>query len=191
MMVEIPPGLCTCEPAADGARRDTCPSRWPQLRGLHGAASFLAIARLTAFALTLSSASAHALMSCAVMSVTGVGFGPYDPQDATPVDSTGSISYRCTDVGPGDAVEIRIGRGNSSRFVPRSMIQGNARLEYNLFVDAARTVVWGDGTGGTAVYTRRVPDGTIVAVPVFGRLPPRQNVVSGDYSDLVVITVLF
>jgi len=125
------------------------------------------------------------------MNVTGMGFGAYDPQDAAPVDSTASISFRCTGVGPGDVVEIQIGRGNAPSFVPRTMTHANARLAYNLFSDAARTVVWGDGTGGTATVSRRPSDGSFVSVPVYGRLPPRQNVVAGDYADLVVVTVLF
>ena len=148
-------------------------------------------ALLAAVAVGMTSASASALSSCAIMGVTGMSFGAYDTQNSRPVDSTGAVSIRCTGVDSMDSVQIHLGRGGANSSIARSMRYGNDRLAYNLYVDAQRTLVWGDGTGGTAIYSRRPPDGREVSVPVFGRIPPLQSVVPGPYSDMVVVTVLF
>jgi spore coat protein U-like protein len=146
---------------------------------------------LAAIAVSVTSTSAAALSSCAIMGVTGMSFGAYDSQDGRPTDSTGAVSIRCTGVEAMDSVQIHLGRGGANSSIARSMRFQNDRLAYNLYVDAQRTLIWGDGTGGTAIYSRRPPDGAEVSVPVFGRIPPRQSVVPGPYTDLVVVTVLF
>jgi spore coat protein U-like protein len=69
-----------------------------------------------------------------------------------------------------------------------------ATLDYQLYVNTARTTVWGDGTGGTAT----VQDGYLLGVgsetrsyPVLGRIPGGQNVPVGSYADSIVVTVDF
>jgi spore coat protein U-like protein len=69
------------------------------------------------------------------------------------------------------------------------MRSGTATLQYNLFTNAGRTLVWGDGTGGTSVRTVGASRGQ--ALPVFGRIPPLQDVASGSYSDTLVATFNF
>ncbi|MFI5308073.1 MAG: spore coat U domain-containing protein [Polyangiales bacterium] len=138
-----------------------------------------------------ASAVAHAAMSCSIVSTSGVAFGSYDGFSTTPLDSAGSVAFRCTGVGPADMISIQIGRGSSGSFLPRAMSRHRFRLEYNLFMDAARTIVWGDGTGGTSAYTARPVESQMVSVPIFGRIMPRQNVEAGAYGDLVVLTVLY
>src|SRR6266487_1298814 len=40
-----------------------------------------------------------------------------------------------------------------SPFIPRKMVNAGTLLNYNLYTDAARTTVWGDGTGGTVTVS--------------------------------------
>jgi spore coat protein U-like protein len=68
---------------------------------------------------------------------------------------------------------------------------GGNRLDYNLYLDAARTIVWGDGTNGTATYTATPIDGQVVSIPVYGRIPPRQNVAAGSYGATIRVQLLF
>lgn len=150
-----------------------------------------ACAWLTMFALTMTSANAAALMSCTIINTSGVSFGAYNPLDRTAVDSTGSVSFRCAGVQAADTIQIHLGRGGASSTIPRSMQYRTARLEYNLYVNAQRSLVWGDGTGGTVLYSRRPPEGATVSVPVYGRVPAQQLVIAGPYTDLVVVTVLY
>jgi len=88
-------------------------------------------------------------MSCSIVTSTGVSFGSYDVFDPTPRDSVGTITYRCTGVGS-DVVTIHLSQGGAPTFFPRRLTQGSYWLEYNLFLNAARTTIWGDGMGGTS-----------------------------------------
>jgi spore coat protein U-like protein len=137
------------------------------------------------------STKAQAAMSCTIVSVTGVSFGAYDVFNASPLDSAGAVSLRCTSVAMADMITIQLGRSGSGGFLPRAMSHGRFRLEYNLFLDAARTVIWGDGTSGTSAYTARPAEGVVTSLPIFGRIPPRQNVEAASYSDQIVLTLLF
>ena len=53
----------------------------------------------------------------------------------------------------------------------RRMHRRGRHLEYNLYLDAARTQVWGDGSRGTLRYQTRPVAGRIESVPIYGRFP--------------------
>ena len=136
--------------------------------------------------------AARARAACNV-SATGVNFGPYDVFSSVPRDSTGSVTVSCDEVPPPDPV-ISIGpSGNSGGFFPRKMrnSSGSGMLEYNLFTAPSMTSVWGDGAAGSDtvslknVHRQRPP----VVVPVYGRIPPGQNVPSGAYGDTLTVTI--
>ena len=66
------------------------------------------------------------------------------------------------------------------------------QLAYNLYLDAARTVVWGDGSGGTSVYANaRPPNNQWVTVTVYARVGSGQDVTVGSYTDSIVATILY
>ena len=123
------------------------------------------------------------------ITTTGVNFGPYDVFDSSPVDSTGSVRYQCS--GNTNSFTIAIGRGSSPTFMPRTLRNGADAMDYNLYVDAARTSVWGDGTSGTTLFTVSNPTGKAVNVPIFGRIQPGQDIAAGTYSDSIVVTIQF
>ena len=126
---------------------------------------------------------------CSVSS-GAVVFGRYDVFANTPLDTTGSITLSCTQPAPGPV--IRISAGGSSSFASRSLTRDSESLRYNLFVDAARTEVWGDGTGGSSTRSVTSPvDGQMYTLTIFGRVPPRQNVPAGSYGDSLFVTVDF
>ena len=139
--------------------------------------------------------------SCSV-AATGVAFGDYDMVLATPNDSTGDVTVTCIYVPPGGATGVNIqaslSPGVSGSYSPRQMALGPGRLNYNLFLDAARTSIWGNGLSGTGIATASftvgpgVGNGTRSAqFPVYGRVPALQAVATGDYSDTIVVTVTF
>jgi spore coat protein U-like protein len=123
---------------------------------------------------------------CWNITTNGVAFGTYDPFSATPLDAAGSISFLCL---PATSAVVTLSRGSAPTFVPRQMRQGAEVLQYNLYRDASRTVIWGDGTGGTSSYG----SGLVLyqSVSVYGRVFPRQNAAAGSYSDSVLVTVNF
>jgi spore coat protein U-like protein len=141
---------------------------------------------LTSLAL-LAPAAARAGPNCRGFAVAGFDFGAYDPLASTAVDAAATLSYDC--VGNATPVVVTFSRGASPTFNDRTLVQGAERLAYNLYVDAARTQVWGDGTEGTLAVT--VPSGPNKTVPVYARLFPRQDAAVGAYSDVIVATFNF
>jgi spore coat protein U-like protein len=146
---------------------------------------------LIALLISTTSAAQARAASCTIASVAGVVLGTYDVFDATPVDSTGTITYECTGVVGTDTVQITLSAGDAGTFATRAMSAGAETLSYNLYVDAARTTVWGDGTSGTATYGPILPAEGETPVTVFGRAPAGQDAAAGSYSDTIVVTVIF
>lgn len=138
--------------------------------------------------LLLVAAPFAAKASCTI-SATGVAYGGYDVLSSSPVDSTGSITYDCQ---AGSAnVTITLSKGNATTYA-RELVSGAATLGHNLYLDAAHTQVWGDGTEATEYHIDAdPPDGTPVSVTIYGRVPARQDVPAGAYADSVVATVNF
>ena len=129
--------------------------------------------------------------ACSV-SATGVNFGAYDVFVASPSDSTGTVTVTCDQAPPVDVV-IAIGSsGTSGGFNPRQMRSASSpdRLNYNLFVNAGRSTVWGDGAAGTStVFLKNVVKNRPVLTTIYGRIPPGQDVSVGSYSDSLTVTI--
>jgi len=150
---------------------------------------------LAAAAVMLSGAGAKAEV-CTV-GTSPVAFGVYDPLAAGPLDTTGNVAVTCTSVGNALVLyRVDLGTGQSGTYNTRAMTNGVSQLNYNLYTNAARTLVWGNGTGGT----RRVwnfyflqPIGSTQTDnhTVYGRIFPAQNVSVGSYLDTLVVTVTF
>ena len=138
-------------------------------------------------------------LDCAV-SATGVAFGLYDAASTAPTDSVGNVSLRCTHVG-GGAVKtnysITLSAGSSGAYAQRRMRAGTSLLNYNLFTDATRLQVWGNGTGGSTLVAGSllVNPGNFavneVSHPIYGRIPPQQAADTGSYSDTILVTLTF
>jgi spore coat protein U-like protein len=138
----------------------------------------------------LSTTGAYAQAPSCTISVTSVAFGNYNVFTTTPDDSTGTITYRCNSTAFN--ISISISDGSSSTFGPRTLRKGTEVLSYNLYRNAARTTIWGDGTGGTSVYTQaNPPNNTNVNVTVYGRIPALQDVSAGNYTDTVSAVINF
>ena len=118
-----------------------------------------------------------------------MAFGEYNSLSSQPTDSTGTIIFRC---GSRDKdIQISLDRGSGSSFTARRMTKGNEQLFYNIYLDAARTVIWGDGTNGSGVYFIHNPQSNDqdIALPVYGRIFPGQSASSGTYTDAITITL--
>lgn len=153
-----------------------------------GGARRLARTAVLAFAALLLSRSAEAAPSCTI-SVTGVSFGVYDVFSASPVDSTGTVTYNCR----GNAsVSVTLSAGSSATFNPRQMSGTGDLLSYNLFLDAARSTIWGDGTGGSVTYTNaNPPNNRDIVVTMYARITAGQDVSADSYSDTITAIINF
>ena len=145
------------------------------------------LSRLLAAAAILLGSAASAEAAC-TLSATSVTFGTYDVFQTSPSDSTGTITFRC---GTSDKdIRITISAGSSSTFTLRTLRQSSENLGYNLFSDAARTQVWGDGTGGTWTYFLHNPQNNReMVLTVYGRISAGQDAAVGTYADTVVVTL--
>jgi spore coat protein U-like protein len=121
---------------------------------------------------------------------TPVAFGTYSPGDPSPLDVTGEIEVRCQ--GTAGSFAATLSPGSGGTFAQRQMVSGASTLFYNLFVDAARTIIWGDGTGGSQRVGGLPRPGRLVFLfPIYGRVFPRQAVAPGMYTDDILVTVEF
>ena len=114
----------------------------------------------------------------------------YNVFNGSDVDSTGTVTYRCN--GSAHNVTVGLTQGASASFNPRQMQKGAEALTYNLFLDASRSTIWGDGTSGTSVHPGgNPPNNTNVNVTVYGRVWAGQDVSAGAFSDTVTAVVNF
>jgi spore coat protein U-like protein len=138
----------------------------------------------------LGATNAWAQSPSCTISVTSVAFGNYNVFTTTADDSTGTITYRCNATAAN--ISISLSDGSSSTFSPRTLRKGSEILQYNLYRNAARTTIWGDGTGGTSVYTNaNPPNNSNVSVTIYGRIPAQQDVSAGSYTDTVSAVINF
>lgn len=124
-------------------------------------------------------------------------FGTYDPLSAVANDTTGTVSVTCSALVINALVnyDIQLSTGSSSSYTERTMISGAYNLGYNFYTNSSRTLVWGDGSGGTSV----INDGYTLAIlapvtrnyTIYGQIPAEQAVAPGAYTDSIVATVVF
>jgi spore coat protein U-like protein len=158
------------------------------------AAGFLtiALAATPASAATTSTTlnvSATVTANCTVSS-SALAFGAVNPLSGSDVDASGGITVTCTN-GTGWTAAAGVGAGSGASFASRRMTAGANLLNYNLYTDAGRTSVWGDGTGSTAQFSN-TGSGVAQAVTVYGRVPSGQvTVPPGSYADTVSVTVTY
>jgi spore coat protein U-like protein len=144
--------------------------------------------RLIGCALAALLVSARVEAAGCTVSTTSVNFGAYDVFTSSPTDSTGVVTYNCA---AHSSVTISLTKGSSSTFSPRTQTSGSNTLNYNLYRDAARTTIWGDGTSGTQVYTNTDTSNGNVRITVYGRIPAAQDVGAGSYTDSVTAVINF
>jgi spore coat protein U-like protein len=122
-----------------------------------------------------------------------IGFGVYDPLQATPLIALGEIVVDCGLGGGRPAMRFELSTGSSGSYTARTLRNGTSMLAYNLYTDNTFSVVWGDGSGGSQpVFTRAGPPGQGASgVPIHARLPPGQDSAAGVHADTIMMTVIF
>jgi spore coat protein U-like protein len=142
-----------------------------------------------------------AAINCSVSVPAAVTFGQYDVFDPANLDAVGTVRLACTRVSAPSATvtySIALSAGLGGAYLPsRQLGSGANRLNYNLHTDAARSQIWGNGSGGSAVVTgitaRLTPARPSVTVDLsmYGRIPALQDVAVGGYFDLITVTVTY
>ena len=147
----------------------------------------LVVAALALLTLWLGEGRSDA--ACSVQIAATVSFGNYDVFSATPLYGNGTVRVRCVSE---LNIRVSLGKKAADTFTARGMKSGSNTLLYALFQDAACSIVWGDGTGGSQYYVIPGPlNSQWASLPLYGRVPAGQDVPAGGYSDTVVVTVLW
>ena len=120
------------------------------------------------------------------VAISGVSFGNYDVFTANATESTGELIVTCSVETP---YTLKLDPNSSGNFSERKMSNGTDFLTYNIYSDVARTLVWGDGTNSSVTISGQT--GTTGQHPFYGRIPAKQNVSVGNYSDTIIITIVF
>ena len=144
--------------------------------------------------LTVVSALSAAVLSsraeaqtCTIPAFPDVLFGTYDVYSAINTDSASTVSWSCSNKG---IVTVTLTKGSSTTYTPRTLLSGANTLGYNLYLDAARTVIWGDGTGGSSFLT--VPANvTQGPTTIYARIPAQQDAMVGTYADTITLVFTF
>ena len=135
--------------------------------------------------------------SCSV-TATALAFGNFAPLSGTVLDATSTITVTC--VCPalclGINYTVAVSTGGSGTFSPRRMSAGTPALAYNGYTAAARTTVWGDGSGSTAVQTRcrlvgAIGSSWVEPITFYGRIPVNSAAIPGSYMDTLNVTVTY
>jgi len=134
--------------------------------------------------------AANANPTC-TLSATGVAFGQFSGSRLT---SVGSIVVNCTGSGRAD-YSVELSTGGAGTYDPREMRRPLSRLSYNLYVDAAHSEIWGDGSRGTSVVRGRIDmnhQGFLTfSTPVYGKVPAQREPAPGNYSDLIAAKMTY
>lgn len=140
------------------------------------------------------------------VSSSGLSFGPYQPLTFpghfTSVDavSTGTVSITCSNMVALASYTLALGASAdgagdriSTRYLANS--SGGPNMAFNIYTDATRSVVWGNGSTG-AVISGSLPLITLGSqtqnVTVYGKIPAGQNTLkAGTYSGPLTITLTY
>lgn len=134
--------------------------------------------------LVLLQISAPAAAGCEA-SISLMDFGRLDLEKGGEV--TGELVVNCDE--PGSfSVGLSPGLGD---YVGRKMRGADGtELRYNLFVDPTRRRIWGDGVSAGTQRIKGENDGRRPSIiPVYGLIPSRQSVLTGAYSDNLLVSV--
>jgi spore coat protein U-like protein len=142
-------------------------------------------------ALVLPGLRAEAASNCSLVSFSGISFGAHDPSEARSVTQVGTVTLRCVQTGAAPAlpVAIDLSAGNSGTYAVRQLRNGTHKLRYNLYLDAACTQTWGNGTGSSGHYILFPSASGETTLTIYGQILPGQSSTAGSYSDSISVTV--
>jgi spore coat protein U-like protein len=174
-----------------GQRRDGVKRTFALRRGQRFVRNGLALlAGLAAFEAAVPS---QAVCFC-TCTVTGspITFGGFVPLNNAALDVGGSVQVDCSGIGLLSTYDLKLSAGLYGSFAAREMRSGANPLLYNLYSNAGRTTIWGDGTGGYGAVSINNPLSLMSwssTTSVYGRIPAAPSTKLGSYSESIVVKV--
>lgn len=131
-------------------------------------------------------AAGEARAGCSV-DLTPVTFGTIDPTRGD--DSTGKVKVSCDQ---GTIFLVGIGPGTNGSNGNRAMDgPGNAKMAYNLYIDAGHHIVWGDGQTLGQYLDGSASASAPWSSTIYGQIPSQSPKPAGSYADSLLVSVDF
>ena len=141
--------------------------------------------RFVAAVVVCFAAAGKAQAQCSwLTTMTSVNFGAYSVFGGV-ANATTTGSVRC--IGALN-VTISATTGAAGVFNPRKM---SGTASYNVYIDAGRTLIWGDGTGGSNQDPFTNAGTQTWTITEYGQVPALQDLAPGVYNDSLTITVAY
>jgi spore coat protein U-like protein len=154
--------------------------------GLIAATSAFAATTTTTFQVT-----ANVAAQCNV-SAANLAFGAVDPLGGN-VDQTTTVTVKCTKNSP-YTVGLNAGATTGATIAQRLMANGADTMQYNLYTDSARSIIWGNSaTAPTWVSGTGAGLNTAQVLTVYGRVPTGQTYLAvGSFTETAItVTVTY
>jgi len=126
-----------------------------------------------------------------------LAFGSFNTLDSQPHDTTADISVTCQATGAETVnYDISLSTGGAGSYSERTLLSGAEVLDYNIYKDGSRSIVWGDGSS----FTETISDSMtftgagqeINNHTAYGRvLGNQQTAMIGSYVDTITITMTY
>jgi spore coat protein U-like protein len=132
----------------------------------------------------LAPTEASAGLSSCSLSTGSISFGSYDALARSQIDGSGTISATCTGTNT-ETINIELSGGNSGSCSTPRALNGGTTMDYQLYTESGRAVVWCAGTAVvsmTLTFTSKVKTIT-QSVTFYGRVFAAQNPAAGIYRD--------
>lgn len=118
--------------------------------------------------------------------IAALSFGSIDPLANAASDSVTTFTVTC----PVDTAYSATVTAGAGSYADRRMTSAGGTLDYQLYTEASRSLVWGDGSAGTSVISGSAgPAG--VTRSLYGRVPAQPMAIPGSYSDTLLVTVTY
>jgi len=139
--------------------------------------------------------NASVTQNCLINSPT-LAFGAYDPivtNLSTAATGTATATFTCTEGASAVYVTANTGSNNAhASGTTRAMAgTGSTYLSYELYTDAAHTVVWNTTNSGGPTFTPTFAASQTANATIYGQIPAGQNVTVSNYTDSITMTINF
>lgn len=111
-----------------------------------------------------------------------MNFGVFSLPNAAVINAQTAIYVKCTNALP---YTVTLSKGNSGDFALRRMGSSPNKIDYNIYRDSARTLIWGDNTGGYSGVSE-TGNGNQQTHTAYARMPALQaSIAPGSYVDTI------
>lgn len=131
--------------------------------------------------------------------VPNLVFGTIDLMLKPTNDTSSNVTYLCQTNNKGSTLLLCLGIGPAP-YNPRTMSKGSTPMNFNIFTDANRTIIWGENGAGGGYTALAVPiqygakeNSKSVTVTLYGRIPSvgQIGLAAGTYTGTYTLTASY